>query len=340
MDLEYLRWLVAFVRKCSSRSADAGLRAMLDLNLETAELFDALNASEMNFELEHSGVLIAYSHRASFASAQRKYCFSPGVTVLHADQAVEAEPLLSDACVGALCCRGERHLRPELLVHELSDRLLQHDVSIIDECPCLDFVTEGRRIVGVNTPYGVLQSEAVVLAAGASLRALGRIIGVRLPVEGGRGYSFDLPRDSLPLRRPVYLYESRTALTPFPESTRVVGVMELGVRQGQGAPISARRVKTMSEDGHKMFRGWPSLQHQSVWAGVRPMTPDGLPIIGKAAEYDNVYIAGGHGMLGVTLSLRTGIAIANCLCQGSDADPAARTFAPARFLGRQGRRSR
>src|SRR6185436_15497671 len=101
----------------------------------------------------------------------------------------------------------------------------------------------------------------------------------------------------LPVRAPIHVHEGRIAVTPFRDFTRVVGLMELGARDAKVRPAA---IETMKRVGETTFRSWPAKLPDAAWAGLRPMTPDGLPVIGPVGE--NVYVAGGHGMLGVTLS--------------------------------------
>ena len=128
------------------------------------------------------------------------------------------------------------------------------------------------------------------------------------------------------------LTDDRLTLTPFADVTRVGGMMELGART---ARVRARAIETMDSVGAAAFQSWPGAS-SGAWAGLRPMTPDGLPLVGRVEGFDNLYVAGGHGMLGVTLCLRTGTAIRAALA--GDVDLGLGPFSPARFRGRVGRR--
>jgi D-amino-acid dehydrogenase len=339
-DAEYLRWLGRFVLSCSSKTAAAGLRATLALNAKTADLFDALERDGLEFEMERPGALVVYRSRHGFESARqelRDYTLSPpDGHVLSREEAVAAEPLLEpNACAGAIRYEAERQVRPDKLLEALAARLKQLGVQIRIQSPCDRVILDGKRVIGLRTNDEIVHARACVLAAGTGISRLAQQVGLRVPIEGGRGYSFDLPRDELPLRAPVYIHDGRLALTPFRDFTRVVGMMELGARD---ATVRPSAITTMDRVGAASFRTWPTKQTRHAWAGLRPMTPDGLPVIGAVGGVENLYIAGGHGMLGVTLSLRTGKAIADCI-SGERADPVLRPFTPDRFM-RRGRRAR
>lgn len=336
LDWEYLRWLGRFTASCSSSAAAAGLRATLALNEGTANLFDALEREGLDFEMQRQGVLLVYRSSRGFEAARKKLinndAHGTGGQVLSRDEALAEEPLLqSSACIGAIRHEGDRHVRPDKLVDALVQQLKRMGVEIRTQSRCVGVVRDGRKLIGLVTQEQTIPGRAFVLAAGTGLSVLAKMAGVRIPIEGGRGYSFDVSRDELPVRTPVYLYDGRLALTPFREITRIVGMMELGARS---ATVRPRAIETMNRAGAASFRTWPTKAARDAWAGLRPMTPDGLPVIGAVEGTENLYVAGGHGMLGVTLSLRTGEAIAQCVRHSKRLDPVLRPFSPSRFTSR------
>lgn len=328
LDADYAAWLYRFIRSCSAKTATEGLRATLALNERTSGLFEAFERVGGSVELTHAGVLIVFRDRRKLGSALAKSNQNGDVQILSSDETLEAEPLLRGPVAGAIRHHAEHHLRPELLVDALTRSLEERGVEVRSGCAVLEMLREGRSIAGVETERGIVSAETYVLAPGASMRTLARSAGVHVPIEGGRGYSFDFPRDRLPIRSPVYLYDDRVALTPFRESTRVVGLMELGATT---RAVRRGALETIHRAGEASFRAWARAAAAGAWSGLRPMTPDGLPLIGKAPGVDNLYLAGGHGMLGVTLSLRTGEAIAELVCAETPHDPALVPFAPDRF---------
>src|SRR3989442_90044 len=273
LEWDYLRWLGGFMVSCSSDAAAAGLRATLALNAETADLFDALEREGLEFEMQRLGVLLVYRSRQSFESARNKLIEGEGRgaggQVLSREEALAAEPLLQwSACAGAIRYEGDRQIRPDTLIDALVERLKRMGVEIRAQSPCVGVVRDGRRGIGLRTPDETIRGRAYVLAAGTGVSALARQAGGRLPVEGGRGYSFDVSRNELPVRTPVYIYDGRLALTPFREFTRVVGMMELGART---ATVRPRAIETMNRVGAASFQTWPTKDARDAWAGLRPM---------------------------------------------------------------------
>jgi D-amino-acid dehydrogenase len=277
--------------------------------------------------MEESGCLIVHRDAATLETAVKKLGEDDDAAVLSRGEALEAEPLLKpEACAGGIRYRTDRLVQPGVLIDALLGALERKGVDVRGETPCLGVERDDSKVVGVRTHEGVLCAGAVVLAAGAHVQSLTRDLGVRIPVQGGRGYSFDVRREELPLRQPLYVYDGRLAMTPFHETTRVTSMMELGARTPTVRPTA---IEAMNRVGERTFRSSPRGRPGDAWAGLRPMTPDGLPVIGPVA--DDVYVAGGHGMLGVTLSLRTGKAIADCVRDGGCTDPLLQPFSPRRF---------
>lgn len=333
---DYLRWLGSFLSSCSREASAAGLDATLALNAETQQLFDDLRRDGLEFEMHQRGLLVVYGSRRAFELACKQLGKSaesdPALRVLSGTEALEMEPLLrSEACAGAIRYEAERQIRPDTLVNALVGKLGRMGVEIRSGCSCEEIIRDGAAITGIRIPDETISAQSYVLAAGTGIGALAKKVGVRIPLESGRGYSFDLPRDEFPLQVPLYLHDARLTLTPFRDFTRVVGMMELGARR---ATVRGGAIETMNRLGAAVFQHWPSECGRSAWAGLRPMTPDGLPVIGGVSGIPNLFIAGGHGMLGVTLSLRTGDALAACV-RGDGEDPLLRPFSPNRFTRRR-----
>jgi D-amino-acid dehydrogenase len=155
--------------------------------------------------------------------------------------------------------------------------------------------------------------DAVVLATGAWLGELGRAAGVRMRVQPGRGYSFSVPL-TVPARGPVYFPSARLACTPMPGGrVRVAGMMEF---QRAEAPPDRRRFSLIADAVRPLLTGAQLDQRTDEWVGSRPCTPDGLPLIG-AARSRRVFVAGGHGMWGITLGPVTGQLLAQAIISGA-----------------------
>ncbi|WP_244985527.1 NAD(P)/FAD-dependent oxidoreductase [Cellulosimicrobium cellulans] len=170
----------------------------------------------------------------------------------------------------------------------------------------------------------VLRGDAVVLATGAWLPSLTAPLGVRTRVQAGRGYSFTVKTDE-PVETPIYLPARRVACTPYQGRFRVAGTMEF---RGPDEPLQPRRIEAILASVRHLFQGVDLDDRHDEWVGSRPVTPDGLPLVG-ATRTRGVYVAGGHGMWGMVLGPATGRALAHLVTTGETPDEI-RAFDPLR----------
>jgi D-amino-acid dehydrogenase len=324
-----------FWRHCNARDYHDGLHAVARLNRGTMALFDALRADGVAFEMHAAGVLFAFlTDRAQsqvFADLQELAAYGFGIPErLDARAVRELEPALSPAVVGGVLAPGERHLRPESLMGAVEGRLREMDTELRLDARVTGIERRGPAVAAVRTPSGRVGADAFLIAAGAWSAALLRRVGFMLPLEPGTGYSLTFPSAPVPLRRPVYLDEARVACSPFAQGLRLAGTMELSGFRSRPDP---RRVGAIARAAARYFDSWAGEAAYDAWAGMRPMTPDGLPAIGRVPGVDNVYLATGHAMLGMTLAPATGSAIAD-LISGRPPSVDLTPFDPARFARR------
>lgn len=182
-------------------------------------------------------------------------------------------------------------------------------------------------ISGVATTDGYIQADAFVIAAGAWSGQVARMFGFQLPMQGGTGYSATIAHPVVKLRFPLYLADAKVACSPFDGQLRLAGTMELS---GLRPSLNRQRIAAIRSSAARYFSDWRIGEFDDEWVGMRPMTPDGLPVIGRAPNLNNVCIATGHAMLGVTMAPATARAVAELLCTGETSLPI-EPFSPARF---------
>jgi D-amino-acid dehydrogenase len=182
----------------------------------------------------------------------------------------------------------------------------------------------------LETTSGPVAAHRLVVAAGLPTAPLLRRLGVRVPLVGARGYSVTLAGRGTPPRHALYLAEAKLGLSPFDGVVRVAGVFELGARNEEVSPAVGERLLAAARP---YLGGWQPDPDGPVeaWAGLRPATPDGLPLIGALPGLDGIYLATGHGMLGVTLAPATANLLAPLVLEGRAA-PELAPFDPARKL--------
>ena len=337
LDPAFLAWLWSFRRNCSNARFDRGIRALLALNRRTLELFDAYRDAGVAFEMHAAGLVVAARtpsgldlYRRTFQRLRELGYEGGAIDELDAEGLVALEPALDRSrVVAGLHAHVDRFVRPEQLTVGLADRLRADGVEIREGC-------ELRRLArtaggwALETSSGPLAAGRLVVAAGLPTAPLLRRLGVRLPLLGARGYSVTSPGRGTPPRHALYLAEAKLGLSPFEAGVRIAGVFELGASNADVSPAVGERLLTAARP---YLAGWRPDPNGTVeaWAGLRPATPDGLPLIGALPGLDDIYIATGHGMLGVTLAPATANLLAPLVLEGRAA-PELSPFDPGRKL--------
>lgn len=337
LDPAFARWLWSFRRSCSSDRFDAGIRALLALNRRTLELFDAYRDAGVAFEMHSAGLVVAARtpggldlYRRTFQRLRELGYEGGSIDELDAAALAALEPAFDPTrVVVGLHARVDRFVRPEQLTAGLAERLQADGVEIRTGC---ELRTLARRdgAWALETSRGPVTAQQVVVAAGLPTAPLLRRLGVRVPLLGARGYSVTIAGRGTPPRHALYLAEAKLGLSPFDGGVRVAGVFELGARKEDLSPAVGTRLLAAARP---YLGGWQPDADGPVeaWAGLRPATPDGLPLIGALPGLDGIYLATGHGMLGVTLAPATADLLAPLVLERRAA-PELAPFDPARRL--------
>jgi D-amino-acid dehydrogenase len=337
LDPAFARWLWSFRRSCSSDRFDAGIRALLALNRRTLELFDAYRDAGVAFEMHSAGLVVAARtpggldlYRRTFQRLRELGHEGGSIDELDAAALAALEPAFDPTrVVAGLHARVDRFVRPEQLTAGLAERLQADGVEIRTGC---ELRTLARRdgAWALETSRGPVTAQQVVVAAGLPTAPLLRRLGVRVPLLGARGYSVTIAGRGTPPRHALYLAEAKLGLSPFDGGVRVAGVFELGARKEDLSPAVGTRLLAAARP---YLGGWQPDADGPVeaWAGLRPATPDGLPLIGALPGLDGIYLATGHGMLGVTLAPATADLLAPLVLERRAA-PELAPFDPARRL--------
>ncbi|MEV7619190.1 FAD-binding oxidoreductase [Microbacterium sp. NPDC089321] len=235
----------------------------------------------------------------------------------------ELAPVLSDAVTHAYRLDGQRFFEPAPFLEALGAAVVERGAELITGYEATDVSSTRRPVVTMSNGQR-LEADSVVIATGAWMPALARKLGVRTRVQAGRGYSFTVSTE-VPQEHPVYFPSQRIACTPYQGRFRIAGTMEF---RRPDEPFQPRRVQAIIAQAREMFTGLDLDDRQDEWVGSRPVTPDGLPLVG-ATQAPNVYVAGGHGMWGIVLGPATGKLLAEQITTGRIAEEI-RPFNPLR----------
>jgi D-amino-acid dehydrogenase len=337
LDPAFVRWLWSFRRSCTSARFDSGIRALLALNRRTLELFDAYREAGVAFEMHTAGLVVAARtpdglnlYRRTFQRLRELGYEGGSIDELDGPALAALEPALDPARVGTgLYARVDRFVRPEQLTAGLAERLRTEGVELHEGC---ELRTLARTAGGwaLETTSGPMAAQRLVLAAGLPTAPLLRQLGVRLPLIGARGYSVTIAGRGTPPRHALYLAEAKLGLSPFDGGVRIAGVFELGASNEDTSSAAGERLLAAARPYLASWQPDPDGPVQT-WAGLRPATPDGLPLIGALPGLEGIYLATGHGMLGVTLAPATADLLAPLVLEGRAA-PELTPFDPARKL--------
>jgi D-amino-acid dehydrogenase len=324
-----LPWLARFGAASLPRrsaAASATLRALVAASLDA---HDALARAGLPTSFERRGILSVYESEPAFAEAQRAAATAPGeARVLLRDAARELEPELAPSIAGAIFRPDEAHCDPAAFTSALvaSARALGADVRTGVEI--LSVHRTNGRVAELQTTAGPLRPGTVVLAAGAWTKQLAAQAGVAIPLEGGKGYHLDLAAGvARQPRGPIFLEEARVTATPLDGRLRLTGALELS---GLDQRIDPVRLETIRRAARRTLGPSAQARPSDVWRGLRPCSPDGLPIVGHADGVANLVLATGHAMLGIALAPVTGEIVAD-LVTGAPARHEIAPFSPSRF---------
>ena len=331
---DFLRWSVHFARSCRAAAHRAGTAATLELARNTPALFDLLVTEGVEFEMHEDGLLYLVRDQRHLEEwltaygALEELGFDGEITPLDREGVLALEPAAGDAVAAGLLARRERHVRPETLTAGLVADLRRRGAAVEEGVDVRAIEPRPGGGWRIETAGGVLDAERVVVAAGVWSSELLRACGVRVPLEAAKGYSVTAPGpDPLP-RRPLYLTEAKIGASPYADgSLRIAGTLELA---GIDLDLNPRRVNAVARGAREYLRDWRPNGSRRDWCGLRPLAPDGLPVVGEARP--GLFVATGHAMLGVTLAPATGEAVAAAMFGEEDA-PRLTGLAPARFDG-------
>jgi D-amino-acid dehydrogenase len=247
--------------------------------------------------------------------------------ILEATAARALEPALAGPLAGAVHWVDEAHCDPGRFTAAVGAAAAEAGAAIHTDCEVLGLSLDAGRVRSVETTQGALVAGEVVLAAGAWTPALARRLGMRVPVEGGKGYHVELaPAPSDP-RIPVFFQDAWVVATPLPGRLRLAGTLELA---GVDLSVDQKRVDALLDAAASRLAGLTRDRISHVWRGLRPCSPDGLPIVGRPDGVENLVLATGHAMLGLALAPITGRLVAELL-EGAPSSHDLAPLSPNRF---------
>lgn len=312
LDPAYLSWLLQFAAACSDSNVDSAIPALKALGLLSASNFARLIAAE-GFDCVYSptGLLFLYKTEKAFAGGRHEaellHRHGLPAEVLDAAAVQAREPAARPDVIGGVHFTGDASLDPTRFLRLLAERLSARGVRLRADTAVTGFECGGGRIVRVRTSGEDIAPELVVLAAGAWSPQVARQLKLNLPVQPARGYSLTARATAVMPRQALLLGERRVAVTPMGDRLRFTGRLELSALDTTPSP---ERIAGIERAVREYVAIDEPLTVHETWAGLRPTTPDGVPLIGYAPGYANLIVATGHAMLGLSLGPGTGQVVA------------------------------
>jgi len=318
LDLELLRWGWLFARSCSVAHLRRAAPLLRDLCLAGRQLFVELAEQTGNaFELRTEGLLNLCKTQEGLeheADTLARVANDVGIEarMLGAEETAAMEPNVRLDAAGAIYFPIDAHLTPGRLMATLIALLTRQGVKLLWNTKLLGWRTEAGRVSGVSTTAGDLVADEYVLATGSWAAQTVRSLRLRLPMQPGKGYSLTIKGPRFQFKRPLILTERRVAVTPMNDQLRFGGTMELSGHSSSALPERIEQIIAAAQAYFPDFRE-DDFTNIKPWFGYRPMSPDGLPYIGRFAAFSNLTTACGHAMLGVTLAPITGLLVTETL---------------------------
>jgi D-amino-acid dehydrogenase len=310
LDVDLMRWAYHFWKNSNAKTVLKNaphLNAILQLSRSLIN--EMRNEIGDTFDMEEKGCLMMCKQKKTleheFHLADDAEKFGLKVERLYKDDVQKIEPNVELNVAGAVLFKDDCHFNPGKMMialhHYLQNKGIQFQLNTIVE----GFEKSNSKVSAIITNKGKFECDEVVIAAGSWLPIISKMLGIKLLLQAGKGYSHTYSNVEKNIKYPAILVDGRCAITPWGNNLRIGGTMELS---GINNNVLVKRMQGIYNSAKDFY---PSLQidfppTDKIWNGLRPVTPDGLPYIGYHYALQNVIFAGGHAMLGISQGTGTG----------------------------------
>ncbi len=324
-------WLLRFAARCNVRDwrQSTQARAAL-LNDARARLADWVGRYRFACEFEEEGLDYVFRDPRKFQQYVDEAAvlteFGIATEVFDGTAYERDEPAMLPGVRGAIRFPGDGRLRPDRYVAELA-RVVRERGGLIEEHCRVERLEAAASGVRLTTSLGKREGRDAVIALGAWTPAFARTLGLKAPIQPGKGYSITYSRPNLVPRHPMVLKDRSVCVTVWDSGFRLGSTMEFS---GLDDTLNATRLAALERGAREFLREPVGTEVHERWCGWRPMTWDDLPLLGRAPGYERVWMAAGHGMLGISMSTATGQLMADLMTGRTPAfDPS--PYRPERF---------
>ncbi|MFM2393533.1 MAG: hypothetical protein RLZZ546_1515 [Bacteroidota bacterium] len=316
-DLDLIKWGLKFWSNCNEHKVNKSIPALNQfLHYSREKTIDMSSELKNSFDLELNGCYMMYRLQKT-ADHELELCHRSkelgiDTKVYSKEELQQLEPNLGITSLGAVFYPIDAHLNPIKWMNSLKSHLENNGVHFSFNSEVSSFEKKSKKILALYTNQKKIEFDHLIIASGSWLPHTLKKLNLNILLQPGKGYSTTYENQPINLSKPAILVDDRVALTPLGSSLRVGGTMEIS---GINNDIKLNRVEAIINAVNKNFVNLNLTMppENKIWNGLRPVSPDGLPYVGHAKSYDNLTIAGGHAMIGVSLAAGTGKIISDLI---------------------------
>ncbi|NDV42735.1 NAD(P)/FAD-dependent oxidoreductase [Flagellimonas sediminis] len=310
LDREFIKWAWYFKKSSTKEKVAKAMPVIRDINLLSRELYEEIKASGDlgDFTIGDKGLLMVYQTEESRDHEMEVLVKAADLGLKGRELSMEElkamEPEVDFNAKGAILWECDRHTTPPLIMKKMLDYLAQSGVAIHKNEEVVDVKASGNKITEVITNKAAYKPDEVIFAAGAWTGEISKKLKLNLPLQGGKGYRINMEAPT-GITMPAILMERKIAVTPMEGFTRFAGTMEFS---GNNHFIRKERVEAIAQGVEHFYKGLHISEEdkKNAQCGLRPVSPDGLPYIGRPSGFTNLVVATGHAMMGWSLGPATG----------------------------------
>ena len=333
LNLPFLQWAYRFYKNSNETIARKnGLPLSSMLQLSRSLINDLKSDLGETFSLEEKGCLMLCRNEHTL-NHEKELAIAGGllglqVRMLDAKEVQVLEPDVEVSVKGAALFKDDCHLNPGLLMKELKAYLINKKVDFRLHNTVIGFEQNTDKVKAVITDKEKINCDQLVVATGSWLPATAKLLGIKMLLQAGKGYSFTYENVEKNIKYPAILVDARCAVSPWQNKLRIGGTMEFS---GINNRVLAKRMQGIYDSVSTFYPGLAvAPPKEKIWNGLRPVTPDGIPYLGRTKKYKNVIFAGGHAMLGLSQGTGTGKIVTEII-QGKPLSIDIGAFNPGRY---------
>ena len=317
LSMDLFGWLLRFLVASRQPAMLHSMPVLRDLLTSSAVLYAELaQIAGFEFGYESKGNLWVCLSPQVLEQEKREIRllerFHIPVQLMDREQIHELEPALLPTVVGGVFYPRDGHIDPLRFVVGLADKARELGAEICTNTEVLGFDAAAGKITRIHTTRGDVPAKEVILAAGSWTPAVVRALRLKIPIQAAKGYSITLENPDPCPKLPLLLGETLVVVNPLGNALRLAGTLEMA---GMDLSFNTGRLAAIHDSSAAYLPGLAEAKVIEIWRGLRPCTPDGLPVIGRSKEFNNLIVAAGHAMLGMSLGPVTGRLVTQLVCQ-------------------------